>query len=57
MSHRSAALSADPYARQLALAVVAAAARTPAAARGLVEGSGLVPWLAATAAAACKPAR
>jgi hypothetical protein len=38
MSHRSAALSADPYARQLALAVVGRAARTPVAARALVEG-------------------
>jgi|AntAceMinimDraft_5_1070358.scaffolds.fasta_scaffold20818_2 nucleolar pre-ribosomal-associated protein 1 len=57
MSHRSAALSADPYARQLALAVVGRAARTPIAARALVEGSGLIPWLAAAASSACHPTR
>ena len=57
MSHRTAALSGDPYARQAALAVVARAAATPAAARALVEGSGLLAWLAAAARAACRPTK
>ena len=38
MSHRTAALSGDPYARQAALAVVARAAATPAAARAPRRG-------------------
>ena len=57
MSHRSAALTSDPYARQLTLDVIARAARCPAASRALVDGSGVVPWLAATARAACRPTR
>jgi len=57
MSHRTASLSSDPYARQLALAVVARAAETPAAARALVEGSGLVPWLASAVTSACRPSQ
>ena len=57
MSHRSAALTSDPYARQLTLDVIARAARCPAASRALVDGSGVVPWLAATACAACRPTR
>jgi len=57
MSHRTATLSSDPYARQAALAVVARAAATPAAARALVEGSGLVAWLAGAVRAACRPTK
>ena len=55
MSHRTASVSSDPYARQLALAVVARAASTPAAARALVEGSGLLAWLSSAVKTACRP--
>ena len=55
MSHMFAALFTDPYAKNLVFHVVTKAAHVSLMTKPLIEGSALIPWLAATAKNACHP--